>query len=132
MSKNIIIKVIDESGNPVEDVYVELTYSVTDRITLNMKPLEKFNNAAGPITVVYSGGYLMGEGGPVEPFEETFVPTDLIMKPNQMVRERLELSDISIDAQVIPIIYTDVSNGREQLQLSDISITAEVIPIDDI
>lgn len=128
----IKIFVSDSSGETLNGVKLTVVISTSNIVKLNMKPLEKFNNAAGPITVAYSGGYLMGEGGPVEPFEETFTPTDLIMKPNQMVRERLELSDISINAQVIPIIYTDVSTGREQLQLGDISITTEVIPIDDI
>lgn len=127
----IKILVSDSNGESLNGVTLTVVISTSNIVKLNMKPLDKFNNAAGPITVVYSGGYLMGEGGPVEPFEETFTPTDLIMKPNQMVRERLELSSLDINSKLKDINYID-NIVRENLVISNLLIITELIPIDEI
>lgn len=129
----MIIKITDSSGDPIHNAVIEVIYSVSDKIKLNMVPLDKFNNAVGPITVAYSGGTLMGEGGPVEAFEETFLPTDLIAKPNQHLVEHIDLTDVKVAAVLTKIDFPTIGDhNTEHIDLVDVKITANLIHIDDI
>ena len=129
----MIIKIIDSSGDPIHNAVIEVIYSVSDKIQLNMEPLDKFNNAVGPITVAYSGGTLMGEGGPVESFEETFLPTDLIAKPNQHPTEHIDLTDIKLFPVLTKIDFPTIGDhNTEHIDLVGVKLTADLIHIDDI
>lgn len=127
----IKILVSDSNGEPLNGVTLTVVLSTKNTIQLNMEPLDKFNNAVGPITVAYSGGTLMGEGGPVESFEETFLPTDLIAKPNQNPAEHIDLTDIKVTAVRTKIDFLTIGHP-EHIDLVDIKITANLIHIDDI
>ena len=108
---------------------VEDTYS----IVLEMEPLQRFESAAGNITVAYAGGSLMGEGGPVEAFEKSFTPADLMFKGDQNDAEHMLISDISPIATLTRIYYTNTDEQEQgHIQLSSIAPTATLTHVDDI
>lgn len=102
-------------------------------IILTMNPLERFESAAGDITVTYDGtGGLMGDGGPVEPFTVSFAPAELIPKPDQNDEEHIEISDITATGTLTRIYYTDVQSGGEHLEIVGITATGVLTHIHDI
>ena len=89
-----------------------------------------FRNAAGDITLTYDGaGGLEGEGGPVENFEETFTPIELVPKPNQNNAEHIELSLIAIGT--LTRIYHTNTQEREHISLA-VSASGVLTHVDDI
>ena len=76
-------------------------------IVLEMMPLERFESAAGNITVTYNGSSLQGEGGAVQPFTTSFTPIDLIPKPDQNPPEHIEITSTVITASLIQIYTTN-------------------------
>lgn len=128
----IKIFVSDSSGETLNGVKLTVIMSTRDIIKLNMKPLDKFNNAVGPITVAYAGGTLMGEGGPVEPFEETFIPTDLIAKPNQHVREHISIRDVTVNSVLTKINFIENKTANEHISISNVTVNSVLTHIDDI
>lgn len=76
-------------------------------ILLTMKPLKRFNNVEGDLTVKYDAnlGNLAGEGGAVESFEHAFMPADLVPKLNPYVAERITVSP-NISTDFIKVDYS--------------------------
>lgn len=94
---NIRVTLSTESNDKtptLKSIWLEMPDIPQDKILLTMHPQGRFNNVEGPLTVQYdqSQGSLMGRGGPVEGFTETFTPTDLEPKPNPGIAENLEVS----------------------------------------
>ena len=76
-------------------------------------------NAAGPITVAYSGGTLAGAGGPVEDFSAQFTATDLLPKNHQHDMEHIALS-----VQATGFLKKITSSDTVENEHIEISVTA--------
>lgn len=110
------------------------TFQGTDstQVVLEMDWNHRFYNVAGQITVDYDGaGTLQGEGGSVEAFHVSFIPTDLIEKPNPNDEVNLNISNVAVSKNLIRIYYTDVKED-EHLSIASVSWTGTLIHIDDI
>lgn len=107
----------------------EDTYS----IILEMEPLQRFESAAGDITVAYDGlGTLSGNSGAVEAFSATFTPTELAPKPDQNDEEHIEISSITATGTLTEIQYEDAQAGGEHLEIVGITATGVLTHINDI
>lgn len=92
--------------------------------------VNSFRNAVGDITLTYDGaGELEGEGGPVQEFEETFTPVDLIPKHNPNDVEHIELNLIAAGT-LTRIYYTDAQE-REHISLA-VSASGVLTHVDDL
>lgn len=150
-----------ESGDPVinvggevETVYVKIEMSTNDvsitpslsslyimiqdmvdtySIILNMVPKKRFCSSAGQISIAYNAeiGNLAGIGGPVDNFNVTFSPEDLIPKPHQNPQEHLEITNITADGDLIRIYYTN-TKCDEHLEIANITAVGALTNIDDI
>lgn len=91
-----------------------------------------FQRAVGDIKIAYDGsGTLMGQGGPVLAFEQTFTPVNLDPKNNPNDVEHIELSDIQASATLTRIYYTD-SSETEHIKIGSISAVGILTHINDI
>lgn len=99
------------------------------KIVLEMDPLQRFESAVGELTVAYSGGTLRGLGGPVADFSNTFVPSELISKPDQNDQEHLEVN-MSATSNLMRIFYTDSKYG-EHLEVT-LSAVGKLTNVSDI
>jgi len=101
-----------------------------DTIELIIKDSTPFNSVIGDLTVAYdqSKGNLMGDGGAVEGFEETFTPTDLCPYLNPRIREYINASVDSI-IDLIEIIKTNTYAKNEYIE-ANVSATIELVYID--
>jgi len=101
-------------------------------IFLNFSPGNRngFQNAVGDITVHYLGGTLMGRGGPVLEFTETFTPESLTFKGDQNDAEHIEVGNITAVPMLRRISYI---NGKcdEHIELT-VSASSNLINIHDI
>lgn len=116
-----------------------LSVTITDShdkysLILEMKPKERFESAAGAIMVQYNAalGNLMGEGGHVATFIESFIPQDLIPKPDQNDDERIEISNVTVLCSLMAIHYTDSNIGNEHISLTTITATGTLTNVNDI
>lgn len=76
----------------------------TKEVVLNMVGTTRFESAV-ELTVAYDGlGTLAGSTGNVEAFSQTFIPTDLVAKPDQNEHEHIEVS-MSASSSLIRITY---------------------------
>lgn len=103
---------------------VEDTYS----IVLEMEPLQRFESASGNIIVAYAGGSLMGEGGPVAAFTQSFSPTDLAYKGDQNDEEHIEI-DIDATGTLTRIDYTDTAEqdqGHFEISISAVGTLTHI------
>jgi hypothetical protein len=103
-------------------------------LLLKMATFTRFLNVEGALTVEYDNvvGNLAGSGGPVESFLESFVPTDLVQKPNPHSPEHIEITDVEAEGDLIRIYYTDAQNGGEHLEISSITAVGTLTHINDI
>lgn len=92
-------------------------------ILLTFEDLYRFNNVEGNLTINYDAtkGNLMGAGGAVESFSETFLPTDLVPVPNPHAGE-IFISIAAIDAAFTRIYYTS-AYGEERFTATARCIT---------
>ena len=123
----------DPSVTPSVSGFRLVIHDVTDAnvIVLHFAPgnLTSIQNAAGDITVAYAGGTLMGRGGPVLEFSETFTPEDLIFKGHQNDAEHIEVA-LSVLGELKKVDYI---NTRELEHIEvDISVVGQLIDIHDI
>ena len=97
--------------------------SAEDRysIILEMEPLQRFESAAGNISVAYAGGSIMGEGGPVAAFTQTFSPSDLAYKGDQNDAEHIEMSASAVGT-LTRIYYTNTA--AQDMGHIEMSVTA--------
>lgn len=86
-------------------------------------------NAVGDVVITYSGGTLTGIGGPVNPFEIIFIPTDLASKNNPNDEEHI-VSNVTLNGNLIRIYYTDVQDS-EHISVG-VSTIGTLIHVDDI
>lgn len=86
---------------------VERHPSVNKALLLTMKDFNRFPTAEGSLRIEYAAsiGSLAGRGGPVESFNETFIPTDLVPEPNPHVEETLTVAPAELEVDFIPISY---------------------------
>lgn len=107
--------------------------SAEDRysIVLEMEPLQRFESAAGDITVAYAGGSLMGEGGAVAAFTQTFTPSELVPKPDQNDQEHINIASISAASNLVRIYYTN-AYGNEHINIASITAVGTLTNINDI
>ena len=77
-------------------------------ILLIMNIIKRFNNVEGDLTVKYdaSKGSLSGRGGPVQSFEVSFTPEDLVPKLNPYAAERITVMP-NITADFIKVNYNN-------------------------
>lgn len=108
--------------------------SAEDRysIVLEMEPLQRFESAAGNITVAYAGGSLMGEGGPVAAFTQTFSPSDLAPKPDQNDQEHIEMS-ASATGTLTRIYYTNTAaQDMGHIEIASVTATGTLTNVSDL
>lgn len=92
--------------------------------------LKALNNAVGDIVLEYDGaGPLMGEGGPVYPFSESFTPTRLTPKYDSSDAEHL-LVRVRAEGELIRIYHSEAQEA-EHLSLG-VRAEGELIHIKDI
>ena len=108
----------------------EDTYS----IILEMEPLQRFESAAGPITVAYNGGgTLIGEGGAVLAFTQSFTPTDLVPKPHQNDVEHIEISSVAATGTLTKINYTNTAaQDMGHIEISSVTATGTLTKVSNI
>ena len=101
-------------------------------IVLEMQPLERFESAADNITVAYAGGSLMGEGGPVAAFTQTFAPSDLAYKGDQNDAEHIEMS-ASAAGTLTRIYYTDTAaQDMGHIEISSVTAMGTLTNVNDL
>ncbi|MGL6017003.1 MAG: hypothetical protein ACRCZU_13170, partial [Selenomonadaceae bacterium] len=99
---------------------------------LEMEPLQRFESAAGDITVAYDGaGTLQGAGGPVAAFSRTFAPTELVAKPHQNDAEHLEVSSVAAAGTLTRIYYTS-AYAFEHIEVAGITAVGTLTKVSDI
>lgn len=98
-------------------------------ILLTMKPIKRFNNVEGNLTVKYDAtkGNLRGKGGPVESFEYAFMPADLVPKLNPYITERITATP-NISTDFIKVDYNS-SYASEKITATP-NISVELIKAD--
>ena len=119
----------------VSDLHFALqTAEDTYSIILEMEPLQRFESAAGPITVAYNGGgTLVGDGGAVLAFTQSFAPTDLVPKPHQNDVEHIEISSVAAAGTLTKINYTDTAaQDQGHIEISSIMATGTLTNVNNI
>ena len=101
---------------PMLDVNYELatisyhpSYPDNDHLLIEVAPFNRFRNVEGNLTINYDAslGSLMGRGGLLESFTESFLPLDLIPKLNPHQSENIVAGITDINLTVTIVIYTD-------------------------
>lgn len=91
---------------------------------LEMQPRQRILNAAGDITVAYDGGgTLIGEGGAVLAFTQSFTPAGLIPKPHQNDAEHIEIRSVAAAGTLTKINYTNTA-AQDQGHIEIVGVTA--------
>lgn len=122
----------DNNGPLIDKIYtinsIENHSTIENTITLNTN---NFNNSIGLITVKYNHliGTLLGVGGVVDSFEETFNPMELKEQGNPRVREYIT-ANIGGLVDFIPIEKINIYS--KEYITANISGSVELIHIDDI
>jgi hypothetical protein len=131
MKIRFIVK--DSENQPVEGAKVNIKYGLTDTILLTMHPQGRFNNVVGPLTVQYDQtvGSLRGRGGPVESFEISFTPEDLVQKPNPHVEETIAVKP-EIELQFLKVKYHDRFEQDTRIMATPGDISVEFINVGEI
>lgn len=89
--------------------------------------------AAGDITVAYDGsGTLMGHGGPVLAFEQTFTPIGLDPKNNPHDGEHIDISSVQAISHLMRVEYADHKSSDEHIDITDVVAIGTLIAVDDI
>ena len=114
-------------------VYTTSAGNTANELILEMKPLERFESAAGDITVAYSGaGILAGEGGSVAAFTQTFTPSDLVPKPDQNDSEHIIIAGITALGTLKEICYSGAYTGGEHVEVISIVATGILTNINNL
>ena len=103
-------------------------------IVLEMMPLERFESAAGDITIVYDGlGSLAGSTGNVEAFSQQFSPSGLTPKPDQNNQEYIQLASATATGVLTQIQYINTASQAEgHIQLASATATGVLTHINNI
>ncbi len=126
----------DQTLTPaLTSLYVSLiTIEDTKVIVINFAPGSQTSvqNAVQPIEVSYSGGFLAGDGGPVQAFELECPISGLEYKGSQNDIEHLEITGIAATGTLTQIYYSNYKSSDEHLEIAEITATGTLTHIDDI
>ena len=100
-------------------------------LVIEMAPLTRFESAVGNVNVAYSGGLLMGEGGAVAAFTQSFSPSDLAYKGDQNDAEHIEMS-ATAEGTLTRIYYTNTSPQEMGHIEMSVAATGTLTKINDI
>lgn len=102
-------------------------------ILLAFKPLKRFHNVEGNLTITYDSakGNLAGYAGPVSSFSQSFLPADLIKKPNPNDAEHIEIKSITASGSLLRVYYTD-TKSEEHIELSSFAGTGTLTHVNDL
>lgn len=101
-------------------------------MVLEMEPQQRFESAAGNITVAYDGaGTLQGAGGPVAAFSRTFAPTELVAKPHQNDAEHISIASVAAAGTLTRIYYRDGA-AFEHISIAGITAVGKLTNVKDI
>lgn len=103
-------------------------------VVITMKDVEEFKNIEGTITLNYNASFsnLSGLGGPVSSFNKSFLPTDLIRKPNPKLTEHITTSIKDYDLDLVPIYHKEAYSDPETISTSITNYQINLISIDEI
>lgn len=118
--QNVVKTVASIAAHPTEPNTIVLTMAATER----------FESAAGNITVAYDGaGGLVGVGGSVAAGSISFEPEGLVPKPDQNDEEHIEITDISAGGTLTRIYYTDTAEqdqGHFEISISAVGTLTHI------
>lgn len=82
-------------------------------LLLTMQNNRRFNNVEGNLTVSYNAatGSLAGLGGPVQSFQLTFSPSDLVRLPNPKIKEIVAASINNYSIVLTAIMHLVIGDG---------------------
>lgn len=105
-----------------------------DTILLTMKPLKRFHNVKGSLTVAYNAevGNLAGKGGSVASFTIPFTPSGLIGKPNPNELENIQITEVSATGIMTSMHYTSVEEKAENIEISLITAVGTLTHINNL
>jgi hypothetical protein len=112
---------------------VEAHPVISNAVLLNMKPLNRFHNVVGDLSVTYNEGLgsLQGSGGIVLGFTEVFTPLDLIAKPNQNPEENVEIANVIVTGLLQEVTRLN-SYLFENVEIANVSATGTLINVEDL
>lgn len=110
-----------EIGDSEDTLILTLADGVTNSI----------RNAIGEVHILYEGGTLYGEGGPVADFDFAFEPSGLVSKNNPHITDHVEVGDITATGTLKRITYTD-SRMVERVEIGNVTAVGTLIHIDDL
>lgn len=107
--------------------------STAKEVVLNMVGTTRFESAV-ELTVAYDGlGTLVGSTGNVEAFSQTFVPTELIPKPDQRAQEHIEISALLATGILTKIsITTTATQEGGHVEIVSFSATGTLTHVNDL
>ncbi len=125
IDKNGPLEIREYEVKSVSKHPTEANSILLDFDTLN---LERFNNVRGNLTIEYdaSKGSLAGSGGLVESFIKSFMPLDLVRKP-QIGHTHIFDVGVNVQSDFIRIYYSNYY-GEEKFSITA-SATSELIPV---
>lgn len=108
--------------------------NTANELVLTVKDTERFESAVDQITVAYDGGgTLIGDGGAVLAFTQTFTPVGLVPKPHQNDAEHIEISSVAAAATLTKINYTDTAaQDQGHIEIASITATGTLTKVSDI
>lgn len=116
-------------------LYAPYAYTIDmedrNKLVLYLRDTERFPGAVGDITVSYTRGDLMGLGGVVENFTETFTPEDLEWFGHPNRDEHLDISSATYTADFIAVTYSDYKSQDEHMDVNA-EYTAVLTNIEDL
>ena len=93
--------------------------------------LNSLQTAVGSVAVIYDGaGPLIGLGGPVAPFTETFTPTVTAFKPDVIDAEHVELA--AAVTGTLTRIYIRNTQETEHISLAAVTASGTLTHVDDL
>lgn len=131
----VTLETTDTSVTPtLQDLWIEEPDAPQDKIRIVMDEFSRFPTVEGNLTVEYDAtiGNLVGQGGAVESFVETFTPTDLVPEPNPNVAENISVSPIEIIAELKDIEFPKGYSEHGNITVAPIEVTAVLLDVEDI
>jgi hypothetical protein len=102
-----------EATPSISNLYLEDGIPPQNLLLLNTKPLKRFHNTEGNITISYNAtlGNLQGLGGVVQSFTQVFTPADLVRVPNPLCIENIKSDIVDYVVALNPIIDKVIGDG---------------------
>ena len=125
----VTLETTNTSITPIlQDLWIEEPDAPQDKIRIVMDEFSRFPTVHGDLTVEYDAtiGNLVGQGGGVESFIQTFTPTDLIPEPNPNPQETIEIAPVELTVDLLPVEYVGAYN-EETITVAPVELTVELI-----